>query len=205
MDRPLSRATTVRCEELDGNLSGVLAQPPSPEQPVGRRQTPTKGGVEVGRVARATGGVDIIMQSLRDAGIEDIAGFLERREGVGVEHLRPQIAVIGRGVARAREYVLEVGGSVAHDDFRGHADARKFSLLEAVDVEAVAGRGLEMYIEIDERRGDVFHRRLALIEGARGEKPAQLALPERLAGAIVEREAAQDFRPLQPMLEQLRR
>src|SRR5262249_36837861 len=136
-----SSATTVRCEELDGNLGGVLAQPSPSEQPVGRRQTPTKGGVEVGRVARAAGGVDI-MQPLRDAGVEDIAGLLERREGVGVEHLRPQIAVIGRGVAGACEYVLEVGGSVAHDDFRGHADARKFSLLEAVDVEAVAGGGL---------------------------------------------------------------
>src|SRR5262249_47932972 len=104
MDRPLSRAATMRCEELDGNLSGVLAQPPPPEQPVGRRQTPTKGGVEVGRVARAAGRVDIIMQALRDAGVEDIAGLLERRESVGVEHLRPQIAVIGRGVAGAREY-----------------------------------------------------------------------------------------------------
>src|SRR6516164_10392543 len=125
---PLARATTVRCEELGGNLSGVLAQPPPPEQPFGRRQASAERGVELGWVARAAGGVDMIMQPLRDAGIEDIACLLERREGVGVEHLRPQIAVIGRGIAGAREYVLEVGGSMAHDDFRGHADARKFSL-----------------------------------------------------------------------------
>src|SRR5258708_11799823 len=106
MDRPRWRGTTVRCEELTGNLGGVLAQPPPPEQPVGRRQAPTKGGVEVGRVARAAGGLDIIMQPLRDARIEDIAGLLERRARVRVQQLRPQIAAIGRSLARAREYVL---------------------------------------------------------------------------------------------------
>src|SRR5262249_15854784 len=78
LDRPLWRGTTVRCEALGGNLGGVLAQPPPPEQPVGRRQASAKRGVELGRVARAAGGVDMIMQPLRDAGIEDIAGLLER-------------------------------------------------------------------------------------------------------------------------------
>src|SRR5262245_41877536 len=42
-------------------------------------------------------------------------------------------------------------------------------------------------------------------EGARGDQPAQQILRDRLASAIVTGETAQDFRPLQPMLEQLRR
>src|SRR5215831_7090548 len=152
MDRPLSRATTLKMREVDGNLSGVLAQPPPLEQALGRRQAPAEGGVELGRIARAAGGVDMIMQLLRDAGIKDVAGLLERRERVGVEHLRPQIAVVGRGVAGARKYVLEVGGSVTHDDLGRHAVARERSLLEAIDVEGVADRGLEMQVEVDERR-----------------------------------------------------
>src|SRR5262249_31350142 len=186
-DRLLSRATTLKMRELAGNLSSVLAQPPPLEQAVGRRQSPAEVGVELGRSARIASGVDMIMQLLRDAGVKDVASLLERREGVGVEHLRPQIAVVGRGVAGAREYVLEMGGSVAHDDLGRHADAREHSLLEAVDVEGLgaAGRGLEMEVEIDERRGDVFHRRLALVEGAGGDQPAQEILRHRLASAIV--------------------
>src|SRR6516165_2527745 len=115
MDRPLSRATTPKMREIDRNLSGALAQPPLLEQAVGRRQSPAEGGVELNRIARAAGGVDMIMQLVRDAGIKDVAGLLERREGIGVEHLRPQIAVVGRGVAGARKYVLDMGGSVADD------------------------------------------------------------------------------------------
>src|SRR5262249_4430202 len=150
LDRPLSRATTLKMRALASNLSSVLAQPPPLEQALGRRQSPAEGGVELGRIARATGGVDMIMQLVRDAGVKDVAGLLERREGVGVEHLRPQIAVVGRGIAGAGKYVLEVGGSVTHDDLGRHADARERSLLEAVDVEGVAGRRLEMQVEVDE-------------------------------------------------------
>src|SRR5262245_64908871 len=107
MARPLSRATTLKMREVDDNLSGVLAQPPPLEQALGRRQAPAEGGVELGRIARTAGGVDMIMQLLRDAGIKDVAGLLERRERVGVEHLRPQVAVVGRGIAGTGKYVLE--------------------------------------------------------------------------------------------------
>ena len=89
--------------EGESNLSGVLAQSPSLEQPVRRRQSPTEGGVEFDRVARAAGGIDMIMELLRRAGMKDVAGLLECRKGVGIEHLRPQIAVISRGIAVARE------------------------------------------------------------------------------------------------------
>src|SRR6266508_6859824 len=142
----------------------------------------------------------MIMELLRGAGIKDVAGLLERRKSIRVEYLRPQIAVIGRGVAAAREYVLEVGGPVAHDDLVWHADARESSLLEAADVEGLVGGGPKMDVEIDKRRGDVFHGRLALVEGVRRDEPVELILGHRLPGEIVAREPAQDFRPLQPML-----
>ena len=145
------------------------------------------------------------MELLGSAGIEDVAGLLERRKRIRVEHLRPQIAVIGGGVAVAREYVLEVGGPVAHDDLVRHADARKRGLLETADVEDLIGLGPNMDVEIDKGRGDVFHGRLALVEGARRDEATQLILGHRLPGAIVAREPAQDLRPLQPVLVELRR
>src|SRR4029450_9462950 len=101
----------------------------------------------------------MIMELLRGVGIEDVAGLLERRKRIRVEHLRPQIAVIGRGVAVAREYVLEVGGPVAHDDLVWHADARESSLLEAADVEGLGGGGPKMDVDIYKPRGDLFYGR----------------------------------------------
>ena len=110
--------------------------------PSGVGMPAAEGGVELDRIARAAGGIDMIAQVLRGAGIEDVAGFLERGEGVGVQHLRPHIAVIGRGVAAAGEHVLEVGGAVAHDDFGRHADARERVVLEGADVERLGAGGL---------------------------------------------------------------
>src|SRR5262249_20235046 len=156
------RMTRLRRYGDDGNLNGFLAQSPPLEQLLRCRQSPTEGGVELVRIARAAGRIDVIMELLRGGRIKNVAGLLERRKCIGVEHLRPKIAVISRGVAVAREYVLEMSGPVAHDDLARHADARERLLLEAADVEGFIGRGAKMHVEIDEGRGDVFHRRLPL-------------------------------------------
>src|SRR6266487_5975977 len=89
----------------------------------------------------------MIVELLGGAGIKDVASLLERRKCIRVEHLRPQIAVIGGGVAVAREYVLEVGGPVAHDDLVWHTDTRERGLLEAADVEDLIGLGPKMRSE----------------------------------------------------------
>src|SRR6478609_11643930 len=68
-------------------LGDFLAQPAPPQQPLGRRHAAAEGGVELDRIARATGGIDVIAQVLRGTGIEDVAGLLERGEGVRVQHL----------------------------------------------------------------------------------------------------------------------
>src|SRR3981189_1396173 len=106
-------------------LRSDLRQSPPPEQPIWRRQPTAEGGVEFDRIARAAGGVDVLPQVLRSTGIENVAGFLERGKSVGVQHLRPHIAVISRGAAAAGEHVLEVGGAVADDNFSRNADARR--------------------------------------------------------------------------------
>src|SRR5436190_21536936 len=131
------------------------------------------------------------MKLLRGCRIEDVANLLERRKRICVEHLRPHIAVIGRGVTAPCKYVLEVDGPVTHDDLGRHADARERRLFEGGDVEGLVGPALKMDLEIDEGRGDVFHGCLTLIEGARRNKPPQLVLRYRLAGAVVPGEAAQ--------------
>src|ERR1700757_1741126 len=107
------------------------------------------------------------MELLRGCRIKDVADLLERCKCICVEHLRPQIAVIGCGVAAACKYVLEVDGPVAHHDLGGHTDAREHRLFEVDDVESFIGPGLKMDVEIDQCGGYVFHRRLTLIEGAR--------------------------------------
>src|SRR5262249_30513046 len=52
-----------------GRRCRVPAEPPPLEQPLGRRQAAAEGGVELGRVARAAGGIHVIAQLLRRAGV----------------------------------------------------------------------------------------------------------------------------------------
>ena len=62
-----------------------------------------------------------------------------------------------------------------------------------------------MEIEVDDCTGDIFDRGKALVEIARGDEPLQKVLRHRLAGLVVQREAAQHLRLLQPVLVKLRR
>ena len=61
-----------------------------------------------------------------------------------------------------------------------------------------------MQIEVDQRAGSVFDRREALVEGARRKHALEHRLRHWLAGAVVDREAAQQLRLLKPVLEELR-
>ena len=125
-------------------------------------------------IAAAARRIDEIMQPPRDAGIENIAALLKRLEAVGVENLRPQIAVIAGRIAVARKDMLEMRRAVAHRNRVRHADARQLLSLESDDVE-VLRRRIEMEAEIDQRRGGIFDRGEALVELARGEQPLRAA------------------------------
>ncbi len=144
------------------------------------------------------------MQLARGGRIEDVAALLEGGEGVGVEHLRPHVAIVGRSIAAAGEYVPEMGGTVAHHDLRRHADAGERRLLKGGDVEAVAHR-LRMEVEIDQRRGDVFHRGEALVEGLRPLDLLDQRVRDRLAGLCMQAEALHHLLGQEPMLVELRR
>src|ERR1700678_2622657 len=98
--------------------------------------------------------------------------------------------------------MLKMRGAVAHRDRLGHADPLEFTALEGDDINLVR-RGIEMELQVDQRRGCVFDGRPALIEPARGEKLVDQRLRRRLAGFIVERKAAQHLWLQDPMLKDL--
>ena len=145
----------------------------------------------------------MVAQLARRRRIEDVAGFLEGAERVGVEHLRPHIAVIGRRIAAAGKDMPEMRRAMTHDDLVRHADARHFLFLERGDVEIVA-RFQRVEFEIDQGGGDIFHRRPAHVEIARLQEPLEHRFRHRLAGFVMQGEAPQHFRPLEPMLVELR-
>src|SRR5271167_5235908 len=98
--------------------------------------------------------------------------------------------------------MLEMRSSVTHADRLGHADPLELLALERNDID-VAGRWVEMEPQVDQRGGRIFDGRPALIEPARGEKLVDQRLRHRLAGFVMEREAAQQLRLQDPMLEDL--
>src|ERR1700722_17496595 len=133
--------------------------------------------------------------------IEDVAALFERLEAVGVENLRPQIAVIG-GRITAGENMLEMRSAVTHGDPVGHADPLEFPPLERDHVH-IRWRRIEMELEIDQRRRGILDRGPALIELARPEKLAKQRLGHGLARLVMQREAPQHFRLCHPMLVEL--
>ncbi len=137
-----------------------------------------------------------------DLGVEDVAGFLERRECVAVHHFRPQVAVIAGRIAA--HDVHEVRQAVAHDDFRRHADAVERFAFEAVDVDRrLVGFRIERHV--DERRRGVLDGGEALVEVARGVQPLAQLRRHRLAALVVDRIRVEDFLGRKPVLEKLRR
>src|SRR6266849_6191994 len=87
----------------------------SPQERLRARQPATVPRVGVGGVAYAAGGVDEILKPFGGGRVEHVAGLLERAEGVGIEHFRPQIAVITCRITVAGEHMLEMRGAVAQD------------------------------------------------------------------------------------------
>src|SRR5579884_2147835 len=85
---------------------------------------PAKGAVELHRLTRVAGAIDL-RKAGRRLGVERIALLGESSEAVGVQHLRPHIGVIAGGVAASGEQMLEMGEAVAHADLLRQADRGK--------------------------------------------------------------------------------
>src|ERR1700733_5242137 len=152
-------------------------------------------------VARGAGRIDEIVQLPGHLRIEDVPALFERLEAVGVENLRPQIAVIGGRIA-ARENMLEMRSAVTHGDAFGHADPLEFLLLERNHI-YIRGPWIEMEFQIDQRRRRILDRGPALIVLARLEKLAEQRLRHGLARLVMQRKAPQHFRLNHPMLVEL--
>src|SRR4029077_18517821 len=182
-------------------LAGVEFESPLAEKRSGRRRPAAKGSIGLVIVAAAAGRINKIIEPFRHVGIEDVATLLERFEAIGIEHLWPQIAVIGGRIAPG-ENMLKMRGAVAHRDRLRHADPLEFTALERDDID-LDGRRIEMELQVDQRGGCVFDGCPALIESARGEKLFDQRLWHRLAGFIVERKAAQHLWLQDPMLKDL--
>ncbi len=86
--------------------------------------------------------------------MEYVPRFLEGGKCIRIEHLRPEIAVIG-GCVAASEDMREMGRPVAHDDLGRHLEACQRHPLEGVDVERLGVkpriRSPQMQIEIEQR------------------------------------------------------
>ena len=143
------------------------------------------------RDPRAAGCIDRLAQPLRRRRIENVAGLLEGREGIGIEHFRPHVAVIGRRHSRRRRRCAAKCGGRCRMAISSGMPMRDSALsLERRGVDALGGRQ-RMEFEIDQARGDVLDRGKALVEISRREEPLQQLLRHRLAGLVVPREAAQ--------------
>ena len=111
--------------------------------------------------------------------------LLEELEGILVQDLGPEIAVVACGVAGATEDVIEIGAAVTRDDFADEAHLLAALLLEFSDVNALDGTQLVplhiQYAGCAELAGGE-----ALVEiGSRGNPVHQLVRDE-FAGLPVE-------------------
>src|ERR1700733_7267024 len=139
---PFCDTTPMTCRFA---IAAILpVETPLREERVYRRVAAAKVAVEHHRVRGVAGAVDRL-QPRGKALVEDVAGFGEGREPVGVEHLRPHISVIAGGVAGAVEQMLEMRRAVAQSDLRRHADPGEEVALELGDVERlVVGARVEL-------------------------------------------------------------
>src|SRR5204862_3266465 len=103
-NKPLIRRHTLF---TSGRL-GRFQQTASPQQRIGLRLTAAERDVGVFGIARASGRIDVVVQAFGHLSIEDVAGLLERAEGVGVHHLGPHITVIAGGIVIAGKHVAEL-------------------------------------------------------------------------------------------------
>src|SRR5208282_301445 len=115
------------------------------------------------RVPEIAGGIDVPEQLRREIGVEDVAALLEGLEAVGVERLRPEIAVVARRVSAAAEDVLEMRRAVPHGDRLRHPEPLELLLLESDDVGVPAIRS-PVQSEVHQCGCAVLDRRKTLVE-----------------------------------------
>src|SRR5262245_11860395 len=81
---------------LPGARESLAFQTAAFEQGIDFGVTAAELAIGFGKVAGTARRVDVLVEPRRGSRIEGVAGFLEGAEAIGVEHLRPQIAVVAR-------------------------------------------------------------------------------------------------------------
>src|SRR5665647_2377022 len=114
--------------------------------------------------------------------------LLEPRHGVRVQHLRPDVAVVGRGIPAA-EHVVEVRRAVpGRHGAQRHPGRLQRSLLELGHLRDVVGHlvGCQLVPRlVEERRGQVLRRGEPFVELPRRQQGLHPRRGHRLAGAVV--------------------
>ena len=97
--------------------------------------------------------------------------------------------------------MAEVRAAVAHDDCFRHAQLGQRLPLERIDVET--GRVGHVKPHVDERAGEIFGRREALVEGRGPLDPCDELVRNRFAGFVMHEIAVDHFVGQQPPFQEL--
>uniref|UniRef100_A0A0N5A0Y1 NAD-specific glutamate dehydrogenase n=1 Tax=Parastrongyloides trichosuri TaxID=131310 RepID=A0A0N5A0Y1_PARTI len=143
------------------------------------------------------------LEAAGDVRIEDVARLLEVGPGVGVHRLRPQVGVVAGRIGVRGEQVIELRQAVPHHDLPGHAQTRQRGLFEAVDIGR--RRRLGVQVHVDQGRGQIADRGVALIEGRGGLDLVHQRLRHGLARFDVLHVAVEDGPGQHPVFMHLRR
>ena len=147
------------------------------EQRLDVRIAPAEPAVGLGPVARVSVRQDVRPHPRRERLVPGTR-LDERLPRVGGHDVRPQIAVIPRGVRIAAEQVIEVRQPVSQGDLARHADACELVALEGGHVHGAVGPRVQLHVQ--DRRRQVLHRRVALVELLRLLDPVDQRLRHRL-------------------------
>ena len=144
------------------------------------------------------------LQPLRNGGVEGAASLGEGAVAIGIEHLCPEVDVVARGVAAAREQMLEMHQPVVQPHAAGQALGGEQLALIGAGVGRRLGIGERMHRQIGDRAGGVAHRLIALVEALRPAHPLDQVVRHRRTGLPVTGVAAQHLGLGDPVFEDLR-
>ena len=135
----------------------VLFEPSVFQQRGSRRLFTAEVHVHHVSIVDTAGGEDILAELIGRCTVEDIACFLKCFEGVGIEHLRPDVAVIAGGISTSHR-MIEVGAAISGWDLRKRFATRHRFVFEFQHIETVGDFLQDVVIHIEVRGLRIFSR-----------------------------------------------
>ena len=128
----------------------------------------------------------MIVELPGDILVEIAARFFEHFGGVRGQGVRPEIAIVARGIAVAGENVCEVRCAMTHHNFAGHAEFRQRLAFERIGIDVhVAG---QMEFHVHQRARQILDRGKPLVERLRLFDLVEQLLRHRFTGFVVQSE-----------------